>query len=237
MNPPTKDERLPAEIWEEVLFLLPSHELVNLCSTNRVYRNLCSSGSFWRERFRREGLPLFFLQKLSEAASFSEFVKVYQKTLHDVEKRDEFLPTNSSVHRYERRVAFIRVVPETDPDILTVPGVDREAVESFYREVLDNEKEEETIKDICVRLKERRKKADKHVGRYLKKLERVLDKLESEFGDAAEIFIEVAEKRTDEGKTITYTLGGAGKRYSTTITYEGLKELLFRTVGTTYVTQ
>lgn len=50
---------LPEELQEEILFSLREpKDLYRACSTSRTNLSICSGSAFWREKFRRENLPL-----------------------------------------------------------------------------------------------------------------------------------------------------------------------------------
>ncbi|SHO33311.1 F-box domain [Cedratvirus A11] len=84
---------LPLELQEEVLFSLKEPEdLSRVCSSSRGSRQICSDRSFWREKFRRENLPL-----LEEGSSFSQWVQIYRKSLRAARKTDERLTSGDPI--------------------------------------------------------------------------------------------------------------------------------------------
>lgn len=76
---------LPVELREEVLFSLTEpDDLYRACSTSQQNRQICSNASFWREKFRRENLPL-----LREGINTSDWVQVYRKSIKVARKVDK----------------------------------------------------------------------------------------------------------------------------------------------------
>ncbi|SHO33315.1 F-box domain [Cedratvirus A11] len=101
---------LPEELQEEVLFSLRQPEdLSRACSVSRASRRVCSGSLFWRERFRRENLPL-----LEEGGDLTQWLKIYRKSLETARKVDERILSGRNV-----RVSLTSV---DDPKILLPLG-------------------------------------------------------------------------------------------------------------------
>ncbi|SPN79310.1 F-box domain-containing protein [Cedratvirus Zaza IHUMI] len=77
---------LPEELQEEVLFSLKEPEdLARACSVSRGNRQICSDRLFWREKFRRENLPL--LEEGTDAASWLRIYRKSQRIAQDIDGR------------------------------------------------------------------------------------------------------------------------------------------------------
>ena len=72
---------LPPEVQEKILLESDPENLIQLCAVNTAYHQLCESGSFWRERFRREGLPLITPQMF-----LLDWVNEYRHTVDSINK-------------------------------------------------------------------------------------------------------------------------------------------------------
>nr|WIL03414.1 DNA-directed RNA polymerase subunit [Cedratvirus plubellavi] len=110
---------LPEELQEEVLYSLRQPEdLSRACSVSKASRRVCSGSSFWREKFRRENLPL-----LEEGDNLLQWLKIYRKSLETARKVDERILSGRSV-----RVSLTSV---DDPKIL-LPLGDTEEIMRYW---------------------------------------------------------------------------------------------------------
>ncbi|SPN79471.1 F-box domain-containing protein [Brazilian cedratvirus IHUMI] len=99
---------LPVELQEEVLFSLKEPEdLYRACSSSRQNRAICSASVFWREKFRRENLPL-----LEEGDSFRRWLDIYVKSLRVAEMADQEI-----AHPQGINLALV-------PDLSLLPGLE-----------------------------------------------------------------------------------------------------------------
>ncbi|SOB74251.1 hypothetical protein BQ9231_00368 [Cedratvirus lausannensis] len=81
---------LPKELQEEILFSLREPgDLYRACSVSRGNRQICSSASFWRAKFRREGLPL--LEEESASFNLQQWLESYEKSLQSAQLAHEEL--------------------------------------------------------------------------------------------------------------------------------------------------
>lgn len=80
---------LPVELQEEILLSLKEPEdLYRACSSSRQNRAICSSDAFWREKFRRENLPLLNLEDFGPTG-FVSWLNLYNKSLLAASVADE----------------------------------------------------------------------------------------------------------------------------------------------------
>ena len=81
---------LPVELQEEILFSIKEpRDLYQACSVSRGNRKICSDASFWREKFRREGLPL--LEEESASFNLQQWLESYEKSLQSAQLAHEEL--------------------------------------------------------------------------------------------------------------------------------------------------
>ncbi|SPN79323.1 F-box domain-containing protein [Cedratvirus Zaza IHUMI] len=82
---PLELQDLPVELQEEILLSLKEPgDLLRACSSSQQNRQICSNDAFWREKFRRENLPL-----LRQGINAADWVQIYRKSLEVARKVDE----------------------------------------------------------------------------------------------------------------------------------------------------
>ncbi|SPN79328.1 F-box domain-containing protein [Cedratvirus Zaza IHUMI] len=107
---------LPEELQEEILLSLKEpKDLQRACSTSLNQRRICSSASFWREKFRRENLPL-----VEEGNNFAEWSEIYRKSLRAAKRTDERILSGELIR--------INLASVDDPEILQPLGNTEEIV-------------------------------------------------------------------------------------------------------------
>lgn len=120
---------LPLELIQEILNS-SGKEIINLCSSTPLYRELCSSRSFWRRKFQHDNLPL-----LQEGYDFMTWYAIYKSSLLARDRTEilieEFTPSKE---------IYIDLAAVQDPSLLIVPGITEEDVEFFL--ILSHEKED-----------------------------------------------------------------------------------------------
>ncbi|SPN79312.1 F-box domain-containing protein [Cedratvirus Zaza IHUMI] len=111
---------LPGELQEEVLFSLEEpDDLFRVCSTSKESRQVCSNPSFWREKFRRENLPL-----VEEGNNFTEWLRIYQKSLKTAQETDNIINSGDRIS--------ISLVEVPEPSMLG-PLVKVAAIEQLWK--------------------------------------------------------------------------------------------------------
>ncbi|SPN79318.1 F-box domain-containing protein [Cedratvirus Zaza IHUMI] len=104
---------LPIELQEEILFSFSQvTDLARVCSSSRQSRQICSSASFWRAKFRREGLPL-----LEEGSNFSQWLGIYDRSLKAVQVANAKISSGQEIEIALSRVANVDLVKVLNSDI------------------------------------------------------------------------------------------------------------------------
>lgn len=86
-------QSLPEELQEEILLSLKEPEdFYKACAASKQNRAICSESSFWREKFRRENLPL-----VEEGNNFSTWRKIYRKSIRAAEMTDRKILSGESI--------------------------------------------------------------------------------------------------------------------------------------------
>ncbi|SHO33302.1 Hypothetical protein BQ3484_234 [Cedratvirus A11] len=86
-------DTLPEEIQENILLsLVDPDDLFRACSTSRESRNICSGSVFWREKFAREGLPLF-----QEGYTFTAWIAIYKKAFRAAQTADRLIDSGENI--------------------------------------------------------------------------------------------------------------------------------------------
>ena len=103
-------QNLPVELQEEILFSLREpRDLYQACSVSRGNRQLCSDASFWREKFRREDLPL-----LEEGSNPAQWISIYDRSIQAAHTADRMISSNQEI-----QIALSQV---TDGNLVEIPG-------------------------------------------------------------------------------------------------------------------
>lgn len=115
-------QNLPIELQEEVLLSLREpKDLYQACSSSRQNRQICSASAFWREKFRRENLPL-----LEEGNNLSQWLNIYRKSLAAAKRVDKRMLSGYSIN--------ISLTQVDDPKILLPLG--REEEITYYWNIM-----------------------------------------------------------------------------------------------------
>ncbi|SHO33303.1 Hypothetical protein BQ3484_235 [Cedratvirus A11] len=82
------------QVQEEILlFLTEPRDLYKYYSACRQDRDICSSSAFWRERFRRENLPV-----LEQGEDFSSWMEIYIKSLFSARVANEKVSSSVEIN-------------------------------------------------------------------------------------------------------------------------------------------
>ncbi len=219
---------LPLEIEETILSYLSAEEMRNIIEVSPAYNSILSSFSFWKERFLRENLPLFFL---SPGSTTFNYLNVYLRTIK----------TNKAVKEYIRkmrffpyclRVAIINLSSKTTPSILTVPEVDEEIIKCYFSQALEMENIDNILRDLSTRL-ENLKVIDDNSKICKERLIDLWYDSVQPWGEDGSIYLELEYYLNDKKeKEIMYKISSGEIEeevgYKVKISPESLEELLFR---------
>lgn len=103
---------LPTELQEKILFSLTKpKDLYQACSSSRQNRAICSASVFWREKFRRENLPL-----LEEGNDVASWLNIYRRSIRAAQIANEQVSRGKTVEVDLSKVSDINVLllPETE---------------------------------------------------------------------------------------------------------------------------
>lgn len=114
-------EHIPTELKDELLHA-SGQNFVSLCRTNREFFNLCSSSSFWREKFRREDIPI-----VEEGYDYDSWLEIYKKSVN-AKRRTETLVSQGYEQLFWLPLYLVR-----NPEVIMVPGVDSQVVEKYIK--------------------------------------------------------------------------------------------------------
>lgn len=211
MSAPGKMEELPAELLQEFLLATRPRDVLAFCSTNRTLYELCSSPYLWREKFRREGIPLLEVGK-----DFHQWLKIYTRSLRAMEKTDEmFYPLSP-----DKVIFSYRLTGEDDPYVLVVGGVNPLVVSENEEEAL------KTRKSIQMTVTRRRSVFRLVHPPYPPDL---VEEIISQVVVEGEKNIPTLEVRMENGGPV-YLIRSEGRLYSQPITLEQAYLLTFRLV-------
>lgn len=105
---------LPEELQQEILFSLKEpRDIYRLCATSRQNRQTCADSSFWREKFRRENLPL-----LEEGDDLAQWLDSYKRALGASRTASRLIESRRMVEIRLDRVPFVELLKPLDEDAL-----------------------------------------------------------------------------------------------------------------------
>lgn len=105
---------LPSELDFQVLLELDDEYLLNMCSTDKHYHQICSSMSFWKERTRRR--YEYFLHLKKYFSGWQEFYRVLSRnTVYVITYAEEVAITSDIRTAY--KMALLRITNDIDVHI------------------------------------------------------------------------------------------------------------------------
>lgn len=136
-------DRLPQEVQENILLSLTKpDDLFRACSTSRVSRNICSGSAFWREKFRRENLPL-----LQEGYTLTAWMAIYKKAFQAAREADRLVGSGEKIEIRVSEIFDLRHLGfYVDSSVRTVWQAEREGDNSATYDYVDDEGQEHQVR-------------------------------------------------------------------------------------------
>lgn len=119
------------EIRRNILLQSDINDLIQLCSTDLTSRDICSSISFWKDKFQLDRLPLMHIR-----STISAWVNEYRHTQYSLNQTTRALnqlENNTLPSPLEDgRGIYVSMDKVNDISLLIVPGLDKAKIEEIY---------------------------------------------------------------------------------------------------------
>lgn len=136
-------QELPPELAERVLLSTGEEDLPSLCSASRLYYVICTSGHFWRQRFREEGIP-YLPGELGnlEGLNLGQLIALYQKAKKATNRAEEQMMSIQDSGQF----SVILTGGHGQVKAFDVPWIDHRMLEGY---MVQGEKDEEEMGKVA----------------------------------------------------------------------------------------
>lgn len=159
-------EKIPPEIIQNTLLNLDIGELNNVCRTSKSIQNICTDRIFWRDKFRRDNVPIIYPEDpyiqwkdfVGDNMDVNEYVNIYyfsQKIQRARRDADIILKNiKNDVYPEEWGVAFALLDLPKPYGIESVLDDDKDVIEkAYYRQRTGDEVEQGPNDQIIIQYK------------------------------------------------------------------------------------